>query len=113
MTIKKVIPLNIADAMSEVEQLNQFIDGLLQLADKIQQNKPQLQAVQENVRQIELNNNFYTLSEVAEALHCTTKTAKEELRKRGVEIIDAGKTYVVLKSNFIKAFEQVNKYGFE
>lgn len=106
MTNEKIIPFTVDSALTEVDKLNKLIDGLLELGDKINSNSPQLQGVQERLRQIELNSNFCTISEVAEALHCQNKKAFEELRKRNVPIIDAGKTYVVQRDNFLNAFRK-------
>lgn len=103
---EKIIPFTIDDALTEVEKFNKLIDGLLELGDKIKSNSTHLQDIQGHLRQIELNNNFYTISEIAEALHCQNKKAFEELRKRGVPIIEAGKTYVVNKENFLNAFRK-------
>lgn len=106
MTNEKVIPFSIDSALTDVDKLCRLVDGLLALGDKIKSNEPQLQSVQATMRQMELNNNFYTIAEVAEALHCQNKKAFEELRKRNVPIIEAGKTYVVQRDNFLNAFRK-------
>lgn len=102
-----VIEFTVDTALTEVEKLNCFIDGLLELSNKINTNSYQIKNIQEQLRRQEINSNFYTVAEVAEALHCQTKKAFEELRARNVEIIEAGKTYVVQKDNFLNAFRQV------
>ena len=106
MTNEKIIPLTIDQALSDVDKLCRLVDAFLVLGDKIKSNEQQLQSVQAQMRQMELNNNFYTIAEVAEALHCQNKKALEELRKRNVPIIEAGKTYVVLRENFLDAFRK-------
>ena len=68
MTNEKIIPLTIDQALSDVDKLCRLVDAFLVLGDKIKSNEPQLQSVQAQMRQMELNNNFYTIAEVAEAL---------------------------------------------
>lgn len=100
----KIIPFTVDDALSDVKKLTAFVDNLLELGDKIKQNKPQLEYIVELMRKQELNNQFYTIAEVAEALHCQNKRAMELLRENNVQIIEAGKSYVVNKDVFLKAF---------
>lgn len=105
---QRVIPFTVDSALSDVGKLNQFIDALLELGDKIKGNAPQLRYIQDELRMQELKGNFYTIAEVVEAMHCTTKTAMKRLEERGVEILDYGKTYVVFKDNFLNAFREVS-----
>lgn len=101
----KIIPFTTDSALSEVSKLTQLVDNLLELGIKLNENSEQLEKVQKAIRQQELRKQFLTLEEVADALHCEKKTATKELRERGVEIITAGKTYVVQSDNFVNAFK--------
>ncbi len=92
------------EALSSVQMLNKFVDGLLELSDKLKNNHIQLSEVQRMLKQQELNDNFCSIKEVAEALNCTPKSAMNELRKRNVEIITSSKTYMVQRDNFLNAF---------
>lgn len=91
-------------AVSSIQSQIAFIDALLELGDKVKENRPQLEYMVELMRKQELNSQFYTVAEVAEALHCQTKRAMDMLRERNVEIINAGKSYVVNKDAFLDAF---------
>lgn len=106
---QRVIPFTVDSALSDVGKLNQFIDGLLQLGDKIKNNEQQLSAIQDALRMQELKGNFYTIAEVAEALNCSPKTAKKRLEERGVEILTGySKSDMVFKDNFLNAFREVS-----
>ena len=89
------------------EQLNnsiELIEKLVALGEQIEINKSTLETVCEAMRRQELNSSFFTVAEIAEALHCTTKSAMQELRRRNVELIASGKSYIVFKDNFFNAF---------
>ena len=88
-------------------QLNQtinLIENLIALGRSIELNKDTLETVNEAMKKQELNNSFFTVAEIAEALHCTPKSAMQEMRRRNVELIATGKSYVVYKENFYNAF---------
>lgn len=102
-----IIPFTTDSALSEVNKLSQLVDDLLELGAKLNNNAEQLKNVQKILRQQELKKQFLTLEEVADALHCEKKTATKALRERNVEIITAGKTYVVQSDNFLNAFRNV------
>ena len=104
MTNEKIIPFSVDDALTEVDKMLKLVNGLLELGDKVKSNQPQLESVSQMLRQQEINSQFYLITECAEALHCQPKRAIELLRQRGVEIINAGKSYVVFKDDFINAF---------
>lgn len=104
-TDSKIISFNSLDeAQSDITKLGEIVDKLLVLGDKFKANRSELEYVQEQLRRQELNSNFYTMDEVAEALHCEKKSAINTLRKRGVELIDSGKSFVVQRDNFLNAF---------
>lgn len=92
-------------AVSNVKAQIDYIEALLELGDKVKENRSQLECMVELMRKQELNSQFYTVAEVAEALHCQTKKASELLRKNNVPIISAGKNYVVNKEAFLSAFQ--------
>ena len=46
----------------------------------------------------------HSVTPITEALHCTPKSAMQEMRRRNVELIATGKSYVVYKENFYNAF---------
>ncbi len=92
------------EVQSDVTKLSQLVDKLLVLGDKIKANRSELEYVQEQLRRQELNSNFYTMDEVAEALHCEKGSAIKTLRNRGVELIASGKSFVVQRDNFLNAF---------
>ncbi len=104
-TDSKIIAFNsIDEVQSDVAKLSQLVDNLLILGEKIKNNRSELEYLQEQLRRQELRSNFYTMDEVAEALHCEKKSATNTLRRRGVELIDSGKSFVVLRDNFLNAF---------
>lgn len=105
MEKSNVIPFTSLDEVqSDVTKLSQLVDKLLVLGDKIKANRTDLEYVQAQLRRQELNSNFYTMDEVAEALHCEKSTAIKNLRNRGVELVSSGKSFVVQRDNFINAF---------
>ena len=105
MTDSKIINFNsIDEVQSDVTKLIQLVDNLLLLGDKLKANRTELEGLQAQLRRQELNSNFYTMDEVAEALHCEKKSAINTLRNRGVELIASGKSFVVQKDNLLNAF---------
>lgn len=104
-TDSKIISFNSLDEVqSDITKLGEIVDKLLVLGDKFKANRSELEYVQEQLRRQELNSNFYTMDEVAEALHCEKKSAISTLRNRGVELIASGKSFVVQRDNFLNAF---------
>lgn len=101
----KIVPYEFDVALSDIQKLNSLVDGLLEIGEKIRNNEAQLEHLSEQLRRQELNNQFYTITEVADALHCKTKRAYELLREHNVPIIESGKSYVVNKKSFLNAFE--------
>ena len=105
VTDSKIINFNsIDEVQSDVAKLSQLVDKLLVLSDKFNENRSELEYIQAQLRRQELNSNFYTMDEVAEALHCEKKSAINTLRNRGVELIASGKSFVVQKDNLLNAF---------
>lgn len=105
VTDSKIINFNsIDEVQSDVAKLIQLVDNLLLLGDKLKANRTELEGLQAQLRRQELNSNFYTMDEVAEALHCEKKSAINTLRNRGVELIASGKSFVVQKDNLLNAF---------
>jgi hypothetical protein len=104
-TDSKIISFNSLDEVqSDITKLGEIVDKLLVLGDKFKANRSELEYVQEQLRRQELNSNFYTMDEVAEALHCEKGSAIKTLRNRGVELISSGKSFVVQRDNFLNAF---------
>ena len=101
---KITVPIDVDIRSNEVKRINEFIDQVLALGNKIKSNEQQLMNLQDELRMLDLKENFYTVAEVAEALHCTPKTALKLLKEKDVPILDHGKTYVVFKENFLNAF---------
>lgn len=95
----------IDDTMNDIAKLQMTVDKLLKLGDSISLNKIQLSTLLDTLRRAEINSQFITIAEAAEALHCSPKRAVEYLKQRNVEIIDAGKTYVIYRKAFDKSFE--------
>ncbi len=104
-TDSKIINFNsIDEVQSDVTKLTQLVDKLLILGDTLKANRSELECLQSQLRRQELNSNFYTMDEVAEALHCEKPSAINTLRNRGVELIASGKSFVVQKDNLLNAF---------
>lgn len=95
--------LSINEALSEVNQMNALVDGLIELGGKICNNKETLKMIIEQIRINELRSDFLTMEDVGEALRCSAKSAISEMKKRGVELIDSGKGYVVNREDFYNA----------
>ena len=104
-TDSKIISFNSLDEVkTDITKLGEIVDKLLVLGDKFKANRSELEYVQEQLRRQELNSNFYTMDEVAEALHCEKGSAIKTLRNRGVELISSGKSFVVQRDNFLNVF---------
>lgn len=95
----------IDETVDDIVKLQTTVDKLLKLGDSISLNKIQLTSLLDTLRRAEINSQFITIAEAAEALHCSPKRAVEYLKQRNVEIIDAGKTYVIYKKAFDESFE--------
>lgn len=95
----------IDETADDIVKLQATVDKLLKLGDSISLNKIQLTSLLDTLRRAEINSQFITIAEAAEALHCSPKRAVDYLKQRGVEIIDAGKTYVIYKKAFDESFE--------
>lgn len=96
----------IDDTMNDIVKLQVTVDKLLKLGDSIAANQTQLSTLLDTLRRADINSKFITIAEAAEALHCSPKRAVEYLKQRNVEIIDAGKTYVISRKAFIDSFEK-------
>lgn len=81
------------ETIDSVYQLKTIVEELLKLNQVLSQSDRSLKEMLDILRQNEINSRFLTLSEAADALHCTPKRVTEVLKSRGIEIIDAGKTY--------------------
>lgn len=95
----------IDETVDDIVKLQTTVDKLLKLGDSISLNKIQLTSLLDTLRRAEINSQFITIAEAAEALHCSPKRAVEYLKQRNVEIIDAGKTYVIYRKAFDESFE--------
>lgn len=95
----------IDETVDDIVKLQTTVDKLLKLGDLISLNKIQLTSLLDTLRRAEINSQFITIAEAAEALHCSPKRAVEYLKQRNVEIIDAGKTYVIYRKAFDESFE--------
>lgn len=104
MTNEKIIPFTVDEAVDEVNKMQELIDKLLTLGNSINGNRHLLESVTAEIRKADINSNFVTFAEIAEALHCQPVKVSKLLKNKGVPIIDAGKTYVVSKRLFLKAF---------
>lgn len=98
------MPQQAIDLSVQLNQTINLIENLISLGHSIELNKDTLETVNEAMKKQELNNSFFTVAEIAEALHCTPKSAMQEMRRRNVELIATGKSYVVYKENFYNAF---------
>lgn len=98
------MPQQASDLSVQLNQTINLIENLISLGHSIEVNKDTLETVNEAMKKQELNNSFFTVAEIAEALHCTPKSAMQEMRRRNVELIATGKSYVVYKENFYNAF---------
>lgn len=94
------------ETIDSVYQLKTLVEELLKLNQVLSQSDRSLKEMLDIIRQNEINSRFLTLSEAADALHCTPKRVTEVLKSRGIEIIDAGKTYVISRKAFIDSFEK-------
>ena len=103
-TDSNIISFTTDDALLNLEKEIRYIDKLLELGAKIHDNEEQLEVVLKLLRKYEIVSQFYTMDEVAEALHCEKKSAINGLRNRGVELVSQGKVFVVQKDNFLNAF---------
>lgn len=104
MTNEKIIPFTVDEAVKNISQMQELVDRLLTLGETINGNRQQLQTLCEEISQAEVNSQFLTIAEIAEALKCQPMRANTLLREKGVPIIEAGRTYVVSKRLFLKAF---------
>lgn len=95
----------IDDTMNDIVKLQVTVDKLLKLGDSIAANQTQLSTLLDTLRRADINSKFITIAEAAEALRCSPKRAVEYLKQRNVEIIDAGKTYVIYRKAFDESFE--------
>lgn len=95
----------IDDTMNDIAKIQATVNQLIKLGDSISLNNIQLTSLLDTLRRSEINSQFITIAEAAEALHCSPKRAVEYLKQRNVEIIDAGKTYVIYRKAFDKSFE--------
>lgn len=95
----------IDDTMNDIVKLQVTVDKLLKLGDSIAANQTQLSTLLDTLRRADINSKFITIAEAAEALHCSPKRAVEYLKQRNIEIIDAGKTYVIYRKAFDESFE--------
>ncbi len=95
----------IDDTTNDIVKLQVTVDKLLKLGDSIAANQTQLSTLLDTLRRVDINSKFITIAEAAEALHCSPKRAVEYLKQRNVEIIDAGKTYVIYRKAFDESFE--------
>ena len=96
----------IDDTMNDIVKLQVTVDKLLKLGDSIAANQTQLSTLLDTLRRADINSKFITIAEAAEALHCSPKRAIEYLKQRNIEIIDAGKTYVIYRKAFDESFER-------
>jgi hypothetical protein len=97
---------NTEAVLVDVRRINSIVDELLALGKKISGGADELTQLQQFLKERELQSQFYTVDEVAAALHCQYKAAKQELDRRGVEIITCGKVHMVNKDNFLRAFRE-------
>ena len=104
MTNEKIIPFTVDEAVNNISQMQELVDRLLTLGETINGNRQQLETLCEEIKQAEINSQFLTIAEIAEALKCKKIKASDILKEKGVPIIEAGKTYVVSKRLFLKAF---------
>lgn len=96
--------INDNETINEIKMLEQVVNGLLELNKLIKANGTELEEMLATLKKAEINNSFMTVADAAEALQCSTKRATEYLKQRNIEIIDAGKTYVIYKNAFIESF---------
>lgn len=94
------------EAIDNIAQMQLFVDNLLKLGDSLNGNRQQLNSLISEIRQAEINSQFITIAEIAEALKCQPIKASKLLKEKGVPVIEAGKTYVVSKRLFLKAFTE-------
>lgn len=66
-------PTTIDETVDDIKKLQNIVEELLILGDKISSNKIQLKTLLGTMRKAEINSNFITLAEAAEALQCTPK----------------------------------------
>ena len=104
MTNEKIIPFAIDETIDKVKKIQELVNALIALGDSINGNRHVLEAVTTEMRKADINSNFVTFAEIAEALHCQPAKVSNLLKSKGVPVISAGKTYVVSKRLFLKAF---------
>ena len=69
------MPQQASDLSVQLNQTINLIENLISLGHSIELNKDTLETVNEAMKKQELNNSFFTVAEIAEALHCTPKSA--------------------------------------